>query len=531
MPRPADDAMLELTKIVAALPGALFSFRLRQDGTSCFPYASPAIERIAGVRPEDLAEDSSPIFALVHPDHIGSLQRSMADSARTMRPWYHQFKIRRGDNPDVWLEGHATPVSEPGGGIIWHGVITDITLRKQEEVAHRKLVTQVQHAQKLESVAQLAGGVARDFNNLLTVINGRAELALRHSRNGTPTRKALLQIQDAGARAAALTQQLLSVSGNQVTQPATLNLHQLVVRMRGAITSLVGDTIDVVVGPPPAHGLVVADRVQIEQLITNLCANAKDAMDDGGTLTIDVRDVDVDETLAIRHPPVALGPHVALTVHDTGVGMDGATRERVFEPFFTTKPTGRGSGLGLAVVYRTVRHSGGSLWVDTAPGRGTTFSVYLPRATEEQDQTPESVPEPVPESGETILVVDDEVEVGALARDILESEGYTVLTATSGEDALDVLAHHERPVHLVLSDVTMGGMTGVALKAELARSRPDIQVLLTSGFRDDTAMRQDGIDATVPFLGKPYSATELRRAVREALASRQHDLPDGARQY
>jgi CheY-like chemotaxis protein len=339
-------------------------------------------------------------------------------------------------------------------------------------------------------------------------------------------RQTLLQIHDAGARAAALTQQLLSVGGKQVTQLVALNLRRLIVSTRDSIKDLVGDNISVVVASALSQGYVRADREQVEQLIMNLCVNARDAMPNGGTLTIDVRDVDVDEALAVRHSLTALGPHVELTVADTGVGMDLAVRERVFEPFFTTKPKGKGSGLGLAVVYRTVQNSGGSLWVDTAPGQGTTFRVYLPRVTKEQENEPEFIAEPRLDSDETILVVDDEVEVGGLARDILESAGYTVLTATSGEDALAVLARHERPVHLVLSDVTMRGMSGVALMAELARERPHIRVLLTSGFRGDTVLRHDGIDATVPFLDKPYSATELRRAVRGVLDERRDERRD-----
>jgi two-component system, cell cycle sensor histidine kinase and response regulator CckA len=297
-----------------------------------------------------------------------------------------------------------------------------------------------------------------------------------------------------------------------------LNLHPLIVNMRGLIEHLVGDHIALVVASTPAQGSVRADPVQIEQLIMNLCVNARDAMPQGGTLTIEVRDVDIDEALAARHPPVALGPHVELAVRDTGIGMDAAIRDRIFEPFFTTKPTGKGSGLGLAVVYRIVQQGGGSLWVDTAPGAGTTFRVYLPCVPEPPDVVPESATQAAIEhGGETLVIVDDESEVADLARDILEATGYTVLTANSGEDALAVLARHQGPVHLVVSDVTMRGMSGVDLMAELAKRRPDIRVLLTSGFRDDTMLRHDGIDPAVPFLGKPYSAAELRRAVRDIL--------------
>ncbi|MEP7304821.1 MAG: PAS domain S-box protein [Acidobacteriota bacterium] len=517
------------TRIAASVPGAIFSFRLRRDGTTCFPYASPTIETISGVPPEALVEDSAPIFALVHADDIGPLRRSMVESARTMLPWYRQFRLRNRQGREIWLEGHATPVGEAGGEISWHGVITEITLRKHEEMAHEKLRSQVQQAQKLEAVAQLAGGVAHDFNNLLTIINGRAEFGLQLSRVGDPIRKALLQIHDAGARAAALTQQLLSVSGNQVTQPMVLNLPDLIVSMRALIEQLIGDNIVLMVRPAASQGNIRADRVQIEQLIMNLCVNARDAMPDGGTLTIDVRDLDIDETLAGQRPPVALGPHVELTVRDTGVGMGTTVRERIFEPFFTTKPAGKGSGLGLAVVYRIVQQSGGSLWVDTAPGQGATFSVYLPRVAETQGNEPERVRESGPHANETVLVVDDEVEVGALARDILEMAGYTVMTATSGEDALAMLVRDEVAVQLVLSDVTMPGMSGVALMAELARTRPDIRVILTSGFRDDTMNRHDGIDTTVPFLGKPYSAAELRRRVRETLDGPHRSLPAAAR--
>jgi CheY-like chemotaxis protein len=368
----------------------------------------------------------------------------------------------------------------------------------------------------MEGVGQLAGGIAHDFNNLLTVIAGRSGIALSRLGERDPLRRELELIEKTAGRAAALTRQLLAFSRKQVLQPKVIDLNALVQNASSLLKRLLGEDLELVFVPSPDVGRVRADPGQLEQVIINLAVNARDAMPRGGQLTIATSNTALDAAYAARHVGVEPGPYVQLTVTDTGTGMDEATQARIFEPFFTTKGPGKGTGLGLSTVYGIVKQSGGHIRVYSEPGTGTAFKVYLPRT----DAAPDSgtvAASRLSTGTETVLLVEDETEVSALTREILESVGYRVLEAPTADDAALVAKHHVGLIDLLLTDVVMPQMSGRALAAMLAEGRPEMKVLFMSGFTDDTIIRHGVLESGVLFLEKPFTAVALTTRVREAL--------------
>ncbi len=428
--------------------------------------------------------------------------------------------------------GAASHVVERGGRsfdvTIWpiahggkhHGfvhVMRDLTedLKKQRE--RQDLEEKLRMSQKLEAIGKLAGGIAHDFNNLLSVINSYSEFAMDGLRPGDPVRDDIAEILAAGQRAAELTRQLLAFSRKQVLRPVVLNLNDVVRGMEGMLRRLIGE--DIVLQTVLAADLawVKADPSQIEQVVMNIAVNARDAMPRGGKLTIESCNVHIDETYADAHVSVKVGPHVMLSFTDTGEGMDEQTRLRVFEPFFTTKGAGKGTGLGLSTVYGIVKQSGGNVWVYSEPGRGTTFKVYLP-AVDEVGDTLRFLRPTAPRGGsESVLVVEDEEAVRKLARRILESAGYRVFTAASGVEALAFAESHQGPIDLVLTDVVMPGMSGRQVASRLLAIRPAIKVLYMSGYTDNAIVHHGVLDDGTNFIGKPFTAADLTRKVREVL--------------
>ncbi|MDE3127149.1 MAG: PAS domain S-box protein [Gemmatimonadota bacterium] len=390
----------------------------------------------------------------------------------------------------------------------------------EQESARRQLEAQFLQAQKMETVGRLAGGIAHDFNNLLTVINGVTGVAMERGTGDEQLRRDLGEVKDAGERAAALTRQLLAFSRQQMLKPDVIDLNALLGRMQPMLRRLLPESVALVVSPGAGLGHVRADPGQLEQVVLNLAVNASDAMPQGGTLTIETQNAELDEGYAASHPSVRPGAYVMLAMTDTGVGMDEATRQRIFEPFFTTKEAGKGTGLGLATVYGIVKQSDGSIWVYSEPGRGSTFKIYLPRVVAPAPAPGASASprrEAMRRGTETILVVEDDPGVRRLAERILTGAGYTVLTAVDGGVALELLRGHAGPIHLVLSDVVLPGIGGRELAAQVAAVHPRVRVLLTSGYTDDALLRSAVTDAATQFLGKPYTAAELTRRVREVL--------------
>lgn len=379
-------------------------------------------------------------------------------------------------------------------------------LRRSEE--------QLRQAQKLEAVGRLAAGIAHDFNNLLSVVLSYSEELVAELPEGSANRRDAVEIVRAGERAAELTRQLLIFSRQQMLAPKVLDLNAVLTNLGRMLTRVVGEDITLALVAAADLGRVKADPGQIEQVLMNLVVNARDAMPDGGALTIETHNVDLDDAYAREHLHVEPGPYVMLSVSDTGVGMDRETQARIFEPFFTTKGPGRGSGLGLSTVFGIIKQSHGSIWVYSEVGRGSTFKIYLPRVDAPSERPPDA--DRIVGGTETILLVEDEPQVRAVVRRALERAGYAVLVAQDPDDALR-LCEARQPIDLLLTDVVMPHMNGREL-AERVRSRyPATKALFMSGYTDDAILRHGVLDAGVPFLQKPVTPALLARRVRETL--------------
>ena len=376
---------------------------------------------------------------------------------------------------------------------------------------------QLRQSQKMEAVGKLAGGVAHDFNNLLTVITGYSELTLRRLNETDPLRRNIEEIKVAGDRAASLTRQLLAFSRKQVLQPEVMDFNAVLVEMFKMLQRLIGEDIDLLPVLDPSLGQIKADPGQIHQVLMNLAVNARDAMPQGGKLTIKTANIDIDEEYASHHVSVRPGRYVMLSVSDSGSGMDEATQARIFEPFFTTKEVGKGTGLGLSTVYGIIKQSGGNIWVYSEVGKGTTFKIYLPRADQEFETIEDSVSDDLPVGTETILLVEDEEMVRHMTREILQLSGYRVIEAMHGVDALQVCKLHDGPIQLMLTDVVMPQMGGRVLAEQAAQLRPEMRVLYMSGYTDDAIVHHGVLDKNMAFIEKPFPPDALARKVREVL--------------
>jgi PAS domain S-box-containing protein len=390
--------------------------------------------------------------------------------------------------------------------------------RERTEDALRRSQEQLRLSQKMDAIGQLAGGISHDFNNLLTIINGFAELMTNQVDPSDPLFRYSRTIAQAGARAAALTGQLLTISRRRVVETIAVDLNDLLMDMEELLRSALHEDIGLIVRPARDLWAVRGDPDQLSQVILNIAVNARDAMSNGGTFTIETANAQVEQAIATRQGTVAPGAYVTLTLRDTGIGMEAATQEHIFEPFFTTKPLGQGTGLGLATVYGIVTQAGGVIRVDSAASRGTTLTVYLPCAGDLLARTSVVETPELPQSGPaTVLVVEDEPGVRTLAEVTLKAAGFTVLIAEDGEAALRVSSEHAGPIHLVLTDVVMPGMSGPAVAAQLRLQRPEIRVMFMSGYTADVALGEGGLDVTAEFVQKPFSPRALRERVRSIL--------------
>jgi two-component system cell cycle sensor histidine kinase/response regulator CckA len=390
--------------------------------------------------------------------------------------------------------------------------------RERTAQALQRSEEQLRQSQKMDAVGRLAGGIAHDFNNLLSVILTYSQMLLRDLPAGSPMQADLEEILKSGERAASLTRQLLAYSRQQVVNLQPTDLNAVLANMDAMLRRLIGEDIQLEIRPATALGQANADVGWMEQILMNLVVNARDAMPTGGRLTVETADVVLDEAYAQEHPDTQAGPHVMLAVSDTGTGMDKETLSRIFEPFFTTKEVGKGTGLGLATTYGIVKQLGGSIWVYSEEGKGSTFKVYLPRADEEGPETPLAVPAVV-RGNETILLVEDEGPVRVAAKRILAGAGYQVLVATDSEDALRLCKTHPGTIELLLSDVVMPGLSGPKLATQLLALRPGMKVLFMSGYTDEAVVRHGALEAGAAFTQKPLTPDGLATKVREVLAA------------
>lgn len=418
-------------------------------------------------------------------------------------------RLRLKDGSVIDAELHMHRVRYQGKNAILV-VPHDCTRRKQLE-------EQLRQAQKMEAVGMLAGGIAHDFNNLLTIINGYSQLLLATLPEGDANRSAVEQVMKAGERAAELTRQLLTFSRRQVLRPKVLDLNTVVTGMGTMLRRLIGENIELHIVAGPDLGRVHADPGQIEQVVMNLAVNARDAMPQGGSLIVETANTELDLAYSGAHVAVKPGPYVMLAVTDTGTGMDPETRSHLFEPFFTTKGQGKGTGLGLSTVYGIIKQSGGNVGVYSEPGQGTCVKCYLPRVDQPMALDPEKSLETAKPGSETILVVEDEEAVRRLISETLQRNGYRVLVAGSGREALAVTGSHPNPIQLVITDMVMPHMSGREVAAKLKAQRPDIQILFISGYTDQAIAQNGGLDSGADFLQKPFTPATLMRKVREIL--------------
>jgi two-component system, cell cycle sensor histidine kinase and response regulator CckA len=451
------------------------------------------------------------IFDLVAPEYLEKMRESSERRRLTGKSETIDLELTRKDGTRVSVIMSANPLFDADGKYMGAlGMLTDITERKGLEA-------QLRQAQKIEAVGRLAGGIAHDFNNLLTAIRGHVDLVLSELPPLSSLRVDIEVVRKAADRAATLTQQLLAFSRQQILQPRVLQLDEVVGEMDTLLRRLIGEDIQLII-KRTCTGRIRADRGQMEQVLMNLAVNARDAMPNGGTLTIATDTFEVDEEFVRENLGAHLGMHCELLVNDTGLGMDQETLSRVFEPFFTTKELGKGTGLGLATVYGIVKQSGGYIRAESKPGMGTTFRILLPIVTAEPDTEREATDKRDAKSqGETVLIAEDEDAVRSLTMRILKKRGYRVLEARHGAEALAVAQKHLGRIDLLLTDVVMPVMGGRELSEHLAQLRPGVKVLYMSGYTDDALIQRGLLQGTGSFLEKPFTPDGLALKVREVL--------------
>jgi len=468
-------------------------------------------EQLTGYSREETLEMN--LAQTVAPEDLEKASRMISRKLSGEPETVYELEIIAKDGNRVALEVNTRLIHQNGVPVGVQGIARDITERKQLEA-------QLRQSQKLEAVGQLAGGVAHDFNNLLTVILGYNEMMLSRMDADNPLQRAVCEIKKAGESASSLTRQLLAFSRKQVLQPKVIDLNVVVSDMGKMLVRLIGEDIELVTDLKPSMARVKADPGQIEQVLMNLAVNARDAMPRGGALIIATDNVSMDDELVRKYVSIQPGPHVMLSVSDTGLGMDTETQARIFEPFFTTKGAGKGTGLGLATVYGIVKQSGGNIWLYSELGKGTTFKIFLPRVDEfASDLETVEDTQPIPRGSESVLLVEDEEQVRRIICEVLEQQGYNVLTAANGEEALKIAEDARTDVQLLLTDVVMPQMSGPELAEQLSVLRPQLKVLYISGYTDDAIVRHGLLDEKLHFLQKPFDAASLARKVREVFDS------------
>ena len=483
-------------------------FALSPEGT--ITSLNPAFETITGWRREEWV--GQPFEKLVHAEDLPFALELLGRVVRGDLRAVSQFRVATAKGEYRMGEFSATPQLLEGRLIGILGIGRDVTERVQLE-------QQLRQAQKMEAVGRLAGGIAHDFNNILTAITGYADLLLEDLRPSDSRHQDVAEIRKAADRAAGLTRQLLAFSRQQVLQPSVIDVKTLVGDLEKMLGRLLGEDVELGTRLAPDTGRVKADAGQLEQVLMNLAVNARDAMPHGGKLTLETSNVDLSEGYAADHYPARPGSYVMIAVTDTGTGMSEETQAHMFEPFFTTKEKGKGTGLGLATVYGIIKQSGGFIWVYSELGHGTTFKIYLPRVGESADLVKGPAPARARAAGgsETVLLAEDEAPVRAVARQVLERHGYTVLEAPSAEAALDIAARYSGAIHLLLTDVIMPGLSGRELATRLADLRPEARVIFMSGYTDDAVTRHGVLEPGLAYLQKPFTPDALGQKVREVL--------------
>jgi PAS domain S-box-containing protein len=476
-------------------------------------FVNAALERISGYSRSDIVGRTPRIMRGGR--HDASFYEDMWRRLRSGEAWQGVLVNRRADGALYEIEATISPVRDPSGQIAYFVEVA------RDATHERELEAQLRQIQKMDAIGRLAGGIAHDFNNIVTVIGGYAEL-LEGSIEDEGMRADLAQVQAAARRAASLTRQLLAFSRHQMLQARVIDLREVVAGLEPMLRRLIGEDVELRIELSPEPAVALADPNQLGQVLMNLVVNARDAMPTGGQVTITAAPVTLDDAFVQGHLGARPGRHAMIAVEDNGVGMDEATRSRVFEPFFTTKDPGKGTGLGLATVYGIVKQSGGNVWVESAPGAGTTILVHLPHVEGPVTRPVRASGRPSASGTETILLVEDNLALRRLTARMLGRHGYEVLEAQDGRAALRLARAHTGPIHLLITDVVMPKMNGPMVAERLTVIRPDTRVMFMSGYADSTSVHLGLIQPGVAILDKPFSEDDLVTAVRSAL-----DTPPG----
>ncbi len=514
-------AQQRLQHVVASSPALLFTLAIENDRLRGISWMSDnVLDQLGYTVAETLGADWW--MGHIHPDDVDNIKEGTRRDLFANGFTAHEYRFQHRDGSYRWVRSEIRLLRDAAGKPMEAvGSWSDITERKSLEEQYRQ-------AQKMEAVGRLAGGVAHDFNNLLTVIMGYSDIYLAKLGPEDPLRMPLTEIRKAGERAAALTRQLLAFSRKQVLMPVVLDLGTIIADMAKMLPRLIGEDVALTVIAGPDLWQTKADPGQMEQVVMNIIVNARDAMPQGGRLLLETRNVELDARYAMNHGEAKPGEYVLLAISDTGCGMDASVKARIFEPFFTTKGPTKGTGLGLATVFGIVKQSGGHIEVYSEVGQGTTFKIYLPRdKSGEPIATLHRTKEPVRGGKESILLVEDENGVRALAKAVLQKYGYTVLDAPNGGDALLICETHATPIDLMITDVVMPNFSGRQLAERLALRQPTMKVLFMSGYTDDAIVHHGVLESGMPFLQKPFAPEALARKVREVLDAppARHSVP------
>jgi PAS domain S-box-containing protein len=489
---------------------------LADINTATFLQVNPAATDILGYSEEELL--SQPFTNFIHPDDLEATHRVIEEQLlKGQNLVSFENRYFRKDGEIRWLQWNSHPLPEEG---LTYAIAYDVTERKQAEQERRNLESQLLQAQKMEAVGRLAGGVAHDFNNKLQTILGYSDILLHEENLPRSLQECVEEIHEAAVRSADLTRQLLAFARKQTISPRVLNLNETVPEMLRMLKPLISEEIDLQWYPGENVGTIRMDPAQLDQILANLVVNARDAIKQTGTITVETQNVEVDPEYVKTHPYVRPGRHVQLAVSDDGAGMDADTLDQIFEPFFTTKPSDQGTGLGLATVYGIAKQNGGFVNVYSEPGTGTTFRIYLPLTDEDTPVPPtHDRPDAAHTGSETILLVEDDPSVLRLGQKTLEELGYTVLAADRPDKALDMVDRQSAPIDLLVTDVVMPEMNGKDLLARLSKNRPGLRALFMSGYTANVIAHRGVLDEGIEFLQKPFRAVDFAARVRQVLGN------------
>lgn len=500
-------------RLAAKIPGVVFqNLQYSDDPTDdVFSYISPGVYDLFGLTPEEVMTDNRSIWTLIHPEDLAELTDSIQRAVEANIDWNHDFRITTAHEETKWVRGMASHERQPDGNIFWDGLLLDITELKQSDERLRQMT-------KMEAVGRLAGGVAHDFNNMLAIVIGVADMVLEDIKPGQPFYDDLMEIRQAGTRSADLTRQLLAFARKQTVAPKVIDVNETVESMLKMLQRLIGEDIDMAWIPGEKVHPVKIDPGQVDQILANLCVNARDAIEGIGKVTIETGNAVFDEDYCRDFTDISPGEYVMLAISDNGSGMDAEILSHLFEPFYTTKDLGKGSGLGLATIYGVVKQNEGIINVYSEPGQGTTFRIYLPRYEAKTIPLPEMAADKPSKGGqETVLLVEDELSILKMTTRILERQGYAMVKASTPNEAIRLATEHTGNIQLLITDVVMPEMNGRDLAKNILSLYPGLKCLFMSGYTANVIAHHGVLDEGVNFIQKPFSKEDLIVKIREVL--------------